>query len=155
MQSRSAYQPVFFHKIYLIRINTKIFFYIKSIIFRNYGDGVSGLIRFSSAEKYYSDYKTPSLFVNENYETGDIIIVDGPLFEWYLKYPKNYYLLKLDFNKFKNILESNDRVWIIYGMNIKNKGHNYINNNIDNFLNQNKAIYVGLDKNSKVYLFEN
>lgn len=149
-----------------------------TIVERDYGDPINPNYSLFEGFVFYPDHKTTTEYVNEHYKDRDIIIVYQVPQYWvfygnrlpdyrvwtgttYTINGKNVYTgVKevQDLDKLKEILESNDRVWIVTSYSARRSYRIYhISKSfikyLDNF--EKNIVYVSKDTTARVYLIEN
>jgi len=134
---------------------------INSVINMNYGDVLSDTPHWlMRAEPYRSDYKTPFLYVNENYQKGDIIISDfgGNVYlEIYLNNSFDYVFFGKEKDNLPEIISDNEnkRIWIIditYDMKKYHAKYRWGESYYWLESHKDKIVYLGLDNKTRVYL---
>ncbi|MDO8509454.1 MAG: glycosyltransferase family 39 protein [Nanoarchaeota archaeon] len=149
---------VILSSILIISINP---YYMGMVYSIDYGTPLKNtLFELTSAENSYPDYKTPVEYIVSNKEDGDIIIRDPSISEAYLYGNMAYSFTDLNEDRnmvmIEELLNTNKRVWILNTV-INDERFHYKTRNgkVRQFLdkNEDKVVYIGKDKISKVYLF--
>ncbi|KAF5423986.1 MAG: 4-amino-4-deoxy-L-arabinose transferase [Candidatus Methanocomedens sp.] len=148
-----------------------------TIINRDYGDQINPNYSVFEGFVFCQDHKTTVKYVNDHYKAGDIIIVYQVPQYWafygnrlpdyrvwtgttYTIDGKNIYTgveEVRDLDKLEEILENNDRVWIVTSYSARRSYRIYhISKQFIRHLNgfENNIVYISNDTSAKVYLIE-